>query len=113
MKIQLHTHHVSLPPRSGSSIINQVERRLGLYADRIDKVDVILKDINGPKGGRDKVCHVRARLRDGTSINIEDRASVMRRAIYRCCQRARMSIDRSLKRRSERRRGRLRSLALH
>lgn len=112
MKINLQTQHVSVPPGSWSSVISQIQRRLGLYADRIDHVDVMLKDINGPKGGRDKVCQVRARLRDGTLINIEDRASVMRRAIYRCCQRARTSIDRSLKRRSEQRRQSLRSLAL-
>ena len=73
----------------------------------------MLKDVNGPKGGRDKVCQFRARLRDGTRINIEDRASVMRRAVYRCCQRARTSIDRSLKRRYEHRRRNLRAIELH
>jgi len=111
VQVNLRTHHVSLPPRSGASVISQFNRRLGLYADRIDKVDVMLKDINGPRGGRDKVCHVRARLRDGTLINVEDRATVMRRAIYRCSQRARLSIGRAVKRRSEHRRRSLRTLA--
>jgi len=111
MQINLHTHHVTLPRKSGASIAAQFSRRLGLYADRIDKVDVMLKDINGPKGGRDKVCHVRARLCDGTLINIEDRASVLRRAIYRCSQRARLSIGRAVKRRGEQRRQSLRTLS--
>jgi hypothetical protein len=60
---------------------------------------VTLKDINGPRGGRDKVCMLRAELADGGQIVVIDRSSKMRHAIFGCLRRSKSLIAREVKRR--------------
>lgn len=50
--------------------MDHLERRFG---DRVLSMAVRLGDVNGPKGGDDKVCRLRARLENHPSINTEGR----------------------------------------
>ncbi|MCK5771059.1 HPF/RaiA family ribosome-associated protein [Algiphilus sp.] len=63
--------HVQINPAEGIEVsealaqhihdsLERVEKRFG---DRITRVEIHLKDINGPKGGPDKHCLVEARPR--------------------------------------------------
>jgi len=55
---------------------SHAERRLrfalGRFAGRIDRVLVHVSDTNGPRGGLDKQCRVRARLRHGQEALVGD-----------------------------------------
>ena len=54
----------------------RAERRLrfalGRFAGRIDRVLVQVCDTNGPRGGLDKQCRVRVRLRHGQEVLVGD-----------------------------------------
>lgn len=68
MIIDLRTHGFSPTPALNA----HVERRLGLaldrWAERIARVRVTVRDLNGPRGGADKRCRVEIRLRGGGSV---------------------------------------------
>ena len=53
--------------RRPSDLPDHIERRLRFalarFSDRIERVVVFLKDLNGPKGGIDKVCRILAKVR--------------------------------------------------
>ena len=112
MDIRLQTQHVTLPRRALSRIRDRVRSGLDRMTERVARLQVTLKDINGPRGGRDKVCILRAELVDGGQVVVIDRAANLRRAIARCLQRSKRVIDREVKRRHRARRRSQRQMVL-
>ena len=112
MDIRLQTQHVTLPRRALSRIRDRVRSGLDRMTERVARLQVTLKDINGPRGGRDKVCILRAELVDGGQVVVIDRAANLRRAIARCLQRSKRVIDREVKRRHRERRRSERQMVL-
>lgn len=53
--------------RRPSDLPDHIERRLRFalarFSDRVERVVVFLKDLNGPEGGIDKVCRILAKVR--------------------------------------------------
>jgi ribosome-associated translation inhibitor RaiA len=74
------------------------ERRLRLAADRfqakIRDFDVIFRDVNGPRGGVDKRCLLRARLRRGGSVEVQAAGSTFSAAIGAAAKRLRRVLSR-------------------
>ena len=99
MEVRIRTQHVALPRRSLSRLRVRVRAGLARLSERVMRLHVTLKDINGPRGGRDKICMLRAEFVDGGEIVVVDRSDHLRRAIAGCLQRSRRVIDRELKRR--------------
>ncbi len=85
-----------------------MERRLNFaLSDRyavINHVRVRLSDINGPRGGRDKRCHVQVILPGQAPMVIEDTESDLYVAIDRACDRARRTLTRRLGRQRDKNR---------
>ena len=85
-----------------------VERRLNFaLSDRyttINHVRVRLSDINGPRGGSDKRCHLQVMLPGQTPIVIEDTETDLYVAIDRACDRARRTLTRRLERKRDKNR---------
>ena len=84
------------------AIRGYVERRLRFalsarYA-RIDRLRVRLSDINGPRGGRDKRCHLQVLLPGQTALVIEDTKANLYVAIDCAADRARRTLTRRLAR---------------
>ena len=90
-----------------------VERRLefalGTRDDHIQRVLVRLFDINGPRGGSDKCCHIMVMLAHLPDVVIEDTEVDLYTAIDRAADRANRTVGRRL----SRQRDRDRSLGLH
>ena len=74
------------------------ERRLRFATDRfqphIREIDVVLRDVNGPRGGLDKLCRVTAKLRGGGAVEIEERNSSFLGAIRVAAKRLRRLLAR-------------------
>lgn len=104
MDIRLETRDVTLPSNGGNRLMDQAARALGRLGSHIDHVNLTLKDVNGPKGGRDKVCMLQARLNGGGEVVVVERRTNMRRAVSVCLRRAKAAIARkvALQRRHER-----------
>ena len=81
------------------------ERRLwfalGRFAHRIDRVSVHIGDTNGPKGGLDKQCRVRARLIRGREVLVGDEDADWRVLIDCASARLGRSVARVLERERE------------
>ena len=106
MQVSLHAQGVALPRNSRRALVRRISLVLERFAHGVARLHVSLKDVNGPRGGRDKVCILRAELASGGAVVVIDRSEKMRRAITRCLRRARLVITReSRKRRRLARRG--------
>ena len=103
MNVTVETQHVTIPRHADRSIVERARTVFSRLNTRISHLSVTLKDINGPRGGEDKVCIVRARLTDGGEVLVEDRSSRLRNAVGGAFKRARMLINKEIKRRQQRR----------
>lgn len=79
-----------------------VERRLG-YAlstryEHIERILVRLSDINGPRGGNDKCCHIQVILPQLADVVVEDTESNLYAAIDRAADRVSRTVARRLTR---------------
>jgi putative sigma-54 modulation protein len=83
----------------------RVERRLlfavGRFGDRVHGVSVRLLDANGPRGGVDKACRVRAHMRPTGSVVVEERDPELHAAIDRAMDRIGRSVAREIERQRE------------
>jgi len=71
---------------------------LGWARARMQRLVVLLSDINGPRGGVDKRCKIQVQLGGGRAVVIEDTEADLYAAIDRAAERA----DRALVRQVER-----------
>ena len=101
MRIELRGRGVE----ATTELRERVERRLlfavGRFGDRVHGVRVRLVDANGPRGGVDKVCRVRARVRPEGSVAVEERDTEIDTAIDRAMDRFGRTVARELERRRE------------
>lgn len=67
----------------------------------IGRVIVRLSDINGPRGGEDKRCHLEIRLKRLSEVVIEDTEADLYAAIDRATERAGRTLERRLAQRRE------------
>ena len=84
------------------SISGHIKRRLGFALstrdDHIQRVIVRLFDINGPRGGADKCCHIQVVLTHLTDVVIKDTEADLYAAIDRAADRAGRTTARRLAR---------------
>jgi putative sigma-54 modulation protein len=59
----------------------KLARRLGKFADSIERVSLRTEDVNGPRGGIDRVCRVKVVLRGLPSVVIEKRDAALNVAV--------------------------------
>lgn len=71
-------------------------RKLGKLAPAIERVSVRIEDVNGPRGGVDKRCHVKVVLTDLPSVVIETRHRKLRRALDSAIQRTEHAVRRAV-----------------
>jgi putative sigma-54 modulation protein len=103
MKIEL-AGNFPLSASGREFITQQAERKLGRFQGRIREADITIDDINGPKGGNDIRCLIRARLNRLPDVVIEETAGTVGAALH-ALDRAVHAVTRVIdKRRSQRRR---------
>ncbi len=98
MLIKIHARGFALPDDVKQHTDAKVRLVLGLYFDKIRRVDVFLTDVNGPKGGEDMVCKMKVEANGHSSIVVQKKAVNIREAIDICAH----GIKRSAARRFDR-----------
>jgi ribosome-associated translation inhibitor RaiA len=82
-----------------------VERRLQFaldrFAARIDRIEIRLEDVNGPRGGLDRRCRVGLVGRPSWRIHVEGSGATFEEAIDAAATRAARSVGRLLTRVAE------------
>ncbi|VAW55086.1 hypothetical protein MNBD_GAMMA05-248 [hydrothermal vent metagenome] len=98
MQIDIQSRGFSLT----SALLNYSEQRLlfsmSYFSDHISKVIIRLSDINGPRGGTDKRCHLQFIIAGLPDIVVDDTEADMYAAIDRAMDRARRTVARKLDR---------------
>lgn len=98
MQIQICGRGIHVGDRLREHIELRVRFALQRFAQRIRKVRVQLRDLNGPRGGLDKSCHLMVCLTPAATVFIEDRSPSVYAAINRVVDKAATSIVRRVKR---------------
>jgi len=76
----------------------KLESSLSSCEDHLQQVVVRLSDINGPKGGKDKLCHIQVVLAGMPDVVIDDTEEDMYAAIDRATERAGLTVVRKVDR---------------
>jgi ribosomal subunit interface protein len=98
MQIEIQTQNFSLT----HTMRAHIERRLGFALStcyrHVKRIMVRLSDINGPRGGKDKRCHLEVIL-PGQAVVVEDTEADLYVAINRAASRASRTVMRRVRRR--------------
>lgn len=98
MQIDIQARHFTLTNALRSHTENRIRLALTCCDDHIQRVMVRLSDINGPRGGVDKHCHIQIVLAGLPDIVIEDTEADMYVAINRASDRAGRTLVRKINR---------------
>jgi len=107
MQFDIQTRSFEMTEAIRSHSRRRLRFALSSYDDRIQRVVVRLSDINGPRGGADKRCHLQLVLPGLPDVVVEDIEADLYLAIDRAADRA----GRTLRRRLARQRDRARASA--
>jgi putative sigma-54 modulation protein len=88
MQINITSQKFSLTDALQQYVKRRLNFSLSTKSEHINKVVIRLSDINGPRGGTDKRCHLHVVLNGMPDIVIKDTQTDMYNAIDRACDRA-------------------------
>ena len=104
MRMHVQGHNIQL----SDALHEYTARRIGFafdrVADRIREVVVRLTNVNGPRGGDDKLCRVQVHLASGGSLVLRDRDASAYRAIDRSVRRIKRIVEDEIRRKRDLRR---------
>lgn len=106
MEVLIETQDLKIPTHGVGSLRRRVTKAMQHISTHVARLHLSIKDTNGDKGGRGKVCTVRATLADGGEVVVVDKGEKVRKALFRALRRSRSVIRREIKRRRQRRRQR-------
>jgi ribosomal subunit interface protein len=98
MQIQIQARDFPLTEALGAYIERRINFVLSSRFEQIKRIEVRLSDINGPRGGIDKRCHIQITLPRLRDVVIEDTETDLYIAIDRAIDRAGRTVNRRLKR---------------
>jgi len=102
MQIDIKASNFSLTKPLRRHVEGRLRVALIFYAEHIQRVNVRLSDINGPRGGSDKCCHLQVVLAGLPDVVVEDTEADLYVAIGRAANRAGRTVRRRLARRRDR-----------
>jgi ribosome-associated translation inhibitor RaiA len=92
MQIDIHAPNFPLPDALRSHIEQRLDFALSARDDHIQRVLVWLSDINGPRGGTDKCCHIEVMLTRDADVVIKDTEADLYVAIDRAADGAARAV---------------------
>lgn len=98
MQIDIQAVDFELTEGMRAHLLHRLHFALWRFKDRIARVTVRLSDLNGPRGGLDKVCCLRLRLHGMPDVLIEDTEADLYIAMSRAADRAGRTLGRRLQR---------------
>lgn len=102
MKIDIQARDFSLTDALRSHAERRLSFAMSCCSDHIQRVEIRLSDINGPRGGADKCCRLRVVLSGLPDVLIEDIEADLYVAINRATDRAGRTLVRKLGRQQAR-----------
>jgi putative sigma-54 modulation protein len=103
MDVTLDTRNVTVPATFRNRLTHRVSGFFSRFDHSVRKLHVTLKDVNGPRGGIDKVCQLNIELTDGKQIIVQECSNRLVKSIGLSIRRARNLVARQLKKKRPRR----------
>lgn len=94
MIIDIQARQFKLSAALKSYVESRIRLSIGRYETSINRVDVSLSDINGPKGGEDMCCKSIIKVRGLPTIVVQEINADMYDSINKCLHRAKRSVKR-------------------
>jgi putative sigma-54 modulation protein len=101
MNLFVRSSNVALTQPIRTHIDRRVRMVLGRFGRKIARVSVRISDVNGPRGGVDKLCRIEARFWGSIPVVVEDAAGDLRHAIDRSIHRMGRAVARAAAKRLE------------
>ncbi|MDX2088626.1 MAG: HPF/RaiA family ribosome-associated protein [Kofleriaceae bacterium] len=98
MKLNIRTHGIALSRTQRHMIERRVRFALTKFGATISEVDCLLGDLNGPRGGIDKLCVLRLCPSGARRVVIEQTSEHVQEALDVAVERAARAVARGLKR---------------
>ena len=98
MKLRVKSRGFKVTKALYNRVNAKLSRVFTRYGDRIRGAEVMLQDVNGPKGGEDMSCLVTIKLSRSKPIVVREQAADLYDAINKCAQRATHQMERHVKR---------------
>jgi hypothetical protein len=95
MQLSIRSHAVTLDPDLRERAGRRAAAALGRFA-RLGRVTLTVADVNGPRGGDDKLCRLRVALGGRREVVIDARHATLGAAIDVACERAAQAVGREL-----------------
>lgn len=99
MKLTIRARHLELTPETHDAIRHRIESAFRRLSPWIRSVAVTLTDLNGPKGGADKHCRVRARGSSMASVVVDQVGVDIHATVSLAAERAKQAVLRKVVRR--------------
>jgi ribosomal subunit interface protein len=101
MRTEIHSTNLILTDELRRHVERRLRFALGRFSGSIVSAVVRLRDENGPRGGRDKVCQVVLRLNPSGTVAVKDTQTDLQKAIDLAADRSGRAAGRELSRRRE------------
>ncbi|MGH1428081.1 MAG: HPF/RaiA family ribosome-associated protein [Arenicella sp.] len=101
MKTLIHSNDITLSNTLHQFIQQQATRSMSICSERVERVIVRLKDINGPKGGNDKECCIEVKLANSPSVIVTKRSSTIYASVRKAMKRASRTTLRHIQKRDK------------
>jgi ribosomal subunit interface protein len=98
MQIQLNPDNVQVDDTLAHRIDEEVHKALKHHQDRITRVEVHLKDENGPKAGVDKQCVMEARLAGDDPVTINEQSDDLTKLIHQAAEKLQRAVSKRIER---------------
>lgn len=98
MKVQVNARHLGLTKELKMHVKRRLKFALGSRHEQVKRVEVMLSDVNGPKGGEDKRCQVLVKIEGQEDVVVEDTQSHLYSAIDRAASRASQTVSKRISR---------------
>jgi len=107
MRITIRSPHVSASDTVRTYIGRRLRESLVHFEDRIGSVQVRLEDVNGPRGGLDKLCQVVIGCGKLGTVHTEAKHKTLRDAIDGAIERAKHAVTHAVDRKQTVRRSKV------
>jgi len=104
MQIDIQALNIPLSDELREYVKRRLYFAIGGKDETIQRVNVRLSDINGPRGGKDMCCHIQVSIAKSPDIVIKDVAEDLHTAVDRAAGRAGRTLARQLQRKADKHR---------
>jgi ribosome-associated translation inhibitor RaiA len=101
MELTITDLNIELDNQNKARIRQKVSRTFNKICDHIQKINLTINDINGPKGGKDKRCRIVIHTKGIPDIVITDSQKSIGSAVNIALTRARVTLLKKLKRKQK------------